>query len=177
MKKFYCVKYLFLWNLKYTRRQTEDVIVQREGGREGRSRKWEDGRCGQERGGQEKGKCKRGRGDVGRQRERRWLMRTTVIAGGWGGAGRDEPGNKKRTTRRKGNEPQVIKKTDDSNCTTTIATITTKTTTTTTTNWTVITNTGGFLSSLCRFHNEKQVRCTATVYHLARVYLHYVPVY
>ena len=93
------------------------------------------------------------------------------------GAGRDEPGNKKRTTRRKGNEPQVIKKTDDSNCTTTIATITTKTTTTTTTNWTVITNTGGFLSSLCRFHNEKQVRCTATVYHLARVYLHYVPVY
>jgi len=31
MKEFYCVKYLFLWYLKYTRRQTEDVKGEGEG--------------------------------------------------------------------------------------------------------------------------------------------------
>ena len=36
MKELYCVKYLFLWYLKYTRRRTEDVKVQTKGGREGR---------------------------------------------------------------------------------------------------------------------------------------------
>ena len=44
MKELHCVKYLFLWYLKYTRRRTEDVKVQTKGGIEGRgqSEKMED---------------------------------------------------------------------------------------------------------------------------------------